>query len=245
DILGDEDHLGDMDFKVAGSSEGITAIQMDIKISGISEQIMAQALEQARVARLHILDKMNAALDSHRPELSPYAPRIQTIDIPKEKIRDLIGPGGKVIRGIIDETGVSIDVDDDGHVVVASPDLEAIEAAMARINAIIEDPEVGEVYDGKVTRLMNFGAFVEILPGKEGLVHISEMAWGHTDKVEDVCKVGDPMKVKLVEIDSQGRLNLSRKALLDKPEGYDESKEKSRGDNRRSGGGGGGRRRRR
>ena len=245
DILGDEDHVGDMDFKVAGSRNGVTAIQMDIKLDGLPTEVLTRALDQARRGRLHILDKMDAALDSHRPELSPYAPRIQTIDIPKEKIRDLIGPGGKVIRGIIDETGVSIDVDDDGHVVVASPDLEAIEAAMARINAIIEDPEVGEVYDGKVTRLMNFGAFVEILPGKEGLVHISEMAWGHTDKVEDVCKVGDPMKVKLVEIDSQGRLNLSRKALLDKPEGYDESKEKSRGDNRRSGGGGGGGRRRR
>lgn len=245
DILGDEDHVGDMDFKIAGTSEGVTAVQMDIKLDALPAEVLTKALTQAREARLHILEKMNEVLAAQRGELSPFAPRIHTLTIPKDKIRDLIGPGGKVIRAITEETGASIDIEDDGTVLVASPDLETIEAALTRINAIVKDPEPGEIYDGKVTRLMNFGAFVEILPGKEGLVHISELDWGHTDKVEDVCKVGDEMKVMVKEIDSQGRLNLTRKQLLDKPEGYDESKEKSRGDNRRGGSGGGGRRRRR
>jgi polyribonucleotide nucleotidyltransferase len=244
DILGDEDHVGDMDFKIAGTSEGVTAVQMDIKLDALPAEVLTKALTQAREARLHILEKMNEVLAAQRGELSPFAPRIHTLTIPKDKIRDLIGPGGKVIRAITEETGASIDIEDDGTVLVASPDLETIEAALTRINAIVKDPEPGEIYDGKVTRLMNFGAFVEILPGKEGLVHISELDWGHTDKVEDVCKVGDEMKVMVKEIDSQGRLNLTRKQLLDKPEGYDESKEKSRGDNRRGGSGGGRRRRR-
>jgi polyribonucleotide nucleotidyltransferase len=222
DILGDEDHVGDMDFKVAGTREGVTALQMDIKLDGLPTEVLKRALEQARRGREHILDRMDAVLPVPRAELSPYAPRIQTLDIPTDKIRDLIGPGGKVIRGIIEQTGVSIDVEDDGHVTVASADLEALERAMKIIRSIVTDPEPGEVYTGRVTRLMNFGAFVEITPGKEGLVHISELEWGRVGKVEDVCKVGDEMTVKVTEIDSQGRLNLSRRLLLDKPEGFEE-----------------------
>ena len=222
DILGDEDHVGDMDFKVAGTRNGVTALQMDIKLDGLPTEVLKRALEQARCGRVHILDRMDEVLPVHRAELSPYAPRIQTLDIPTDKIRDLIGPGGKIIRGIIEQTGVSIDVEDDGHVTVASADLDALERAMKIIRGIVTDPEPGQVYTGKVVRIMNFGAFVEILPGKDGLVHISELEWGRVGKVEDVCKVGDEMTVKVTEIDSQGRLNLSRRLLLEKPEGFEE-----------------------
>jgi len=222
DILGDEDHVGDMDFKVAGTRNGVTALQMDIKLDGLPTEVLKGALEQARLGRVHILDRMDEVLPVHRAELSPYAPRIQTLDIPTDKIRDLIGPGGKVIRGIIEQTGVSIDVEDDGHVTVASADLDALEKAMKIIKNIVTDPVPGEVYTGKVVRIMNFGAFVEIVPGKDGLVHISELEWGRVGKVEDVCKVGDEMTVKVTEIDSQGRLNLSLRLLLEKPEGFEE-----------------------
>ncbi|NLM37023.1 MAG: polyribonucleotide nucleotidyltransferase [Firmicutes bacterium] len=214
DIQGLEDHLGDMDFKVAGTKDGVTAIQMDIKISGISREILKQALEQARKGRLFILDKMLAVIDKPRPELSPYAPRMITFEIDPDKIRDVIGPGGKTIRKIIEETGVDIDIEDDGRVFITSVDSAAGEKAKAIIERLTSDVEVGKTYLGKVVRLMNFGAFVEILPGKEGLVHISQLAKERVAKVEDVVQVGDEILVKVTEIDKLGRINLSRKALL-------------------------------
>lgn len=214
DIQGIEDALGDMDFKVAGTAKGVTAIQMDIKISGITKEILADALEQARRGRLFILDKMLEVIKEPRPELSPYAPRIITMEIDPDKIRDVIGPGGKTIKKIIDETGVTIDIEDDGKVFIAAVDVEAGKKAVRIIENLVRDVEVGGVYMGKVTRLMNFGAFVEILPGKEGLVHISQLARERVNKVEDVVKVGDEILVKVTEIDRQGRINLSRKELL-------------------------------
>jgi polyribonucleotide nucleotidyltransferase len=214
DIQGMEDHYGDMDFKVAGTKDGITAIQMDIKISGIGREILAQALEQARVGRLFILDKMLAAIPEPRHELSAYAPRIITFDIDPDRIRDVIGPGGKMIRKIVDETGAEIDIEDDGRVFIAAVDAKAGTKAQEIIKRLTTDVEVGASYMGKVTRLMNFGAFVEVLPGKEGLVHISQLAKERVAKVEDVVNVGDEIMVKVVEIDKQGRINLSRKALL-------------------------------
>ncbi|WP_422486793.1 polyribonucleotide nucleotidyltransferase [Gudongella sp. DL1XJH-153] len=214
DIQGLEDHLGDMDFKVAGTSEGITAIQMDIKISGISEEIMSVALEKARIARLHILGKMEETISHPRGEMSPYAPRIQTLQVHPDKIRTIIGPGGKMINKIIDETGVKIDIDDTGKVSIVSNDGEGSKRAIEMIENIIKEVEVGETYKGKVTKIMNFGAFVEVLPGKEGLVHISQLAKERVNKVEDVVAVGDEIMVKVMEIDKQGRINLSRKALL-------------------------------
>ena len=214
DIQGLEDHLGDMDFKVAGTKEGITAIQMDMKISGISREILQQALEQARKGRLFILDKMLAVIDKPRADLSPYAPRMITFEIDPDKIRDVIGPGGKTIRKIIEETGVDIDIEDDGRVFITSVDSTAGEKAKAIIDRLTSDVEVGKTYLGKVVRLMNFGAFVEILPGKEGLVHISQLAKERVAKVEDVVQVGDEILVKVIEIDKLGRINLSRKVLL-------------------------------
>ena len=214
DIQGLEDHLGDMDFKVAGTKEGITAIQMDMKISGISREILQQALEQARKGRLYILDKMLAVIDKPRADLSPYAPRMITFEIDPDKIRDVIGPGGKTIRKIIEETGVDIDIEDDGRVFITSVDSTAGEKAREIIDRLTSDVEVGKTYLGKVVRLMNFGAFVEILPGKEGLVHISQLAKERVAKVEDVVQVGDEILVKVIEIDKLGRINLSRKALL-------------------------------
>ncbi|HEY8392588.1 MAG TPA: polyribonucleotide nucleotidyltransferase [Capillibacterium sp.] len=214
DIQGLEDHLGDMDFKVAGTKDGVTAIQMDIKISGITKEILQQALIQARKGRLFILDKMLAVIDKPRAELSPYAPRMITFEIDPDKIRDVIGPGGKMIRKIIDETGVDIDIEDDGRVFITSVDKEAGEKAKAIIERLTSDVEVGKTYLGKVVRIMNFGAFVEILPGKEGLVHISQLAKERVAKVEDVVQVGDEILVKVIEIDKLGRINLSRKALL-------------------------------
>lgn len=218
DIQGIEDALGDMDFKVAGTAEGITAIQMDIKISGVSREILQQALEQARRGRLFILDKMVQVLPAPRPELSRWAPRILTFEIPVDKIRDVIGPGGKMIRKIIDQTGVEIDIEDDGRVFVASSDEAAGRRAVEIIQNLVKDVEVGATYLGTVKRIMNFGAFVEILPGKEGLVHISQLAPGRVARVEDVVNVGDEVLVKVTEIDRMGRINLSRKDALPEAE---------------------------
>ncbi|NLU40874.1 MAG: polyribonucleotide nucleotidyltransferase [Firmicutes bacterium] len=214
DIQGLEDHLGDMDFKVAGTADGITAIQMDMKVKGISRDILASALEQARKGRLFILSKMTEVIAEPRPDLSPYAPRMRTMVVDTDKIRDIIGPGGKTIRKIIEDTGAKIDIEDDGRVFVYSTSEESSSRAMSMIADLVRDVKQGEVYNGRVTRIMNFGAFVEILPGKEGLVHISELDRYRVNRVEDVVSVGDQVQVKVTEIDSQGRINLSRKALL-------------------------------
>jgi len=214
DIQGMEDALGDMDFKVAGTTKGVTAIQMDIKIGGITKEILTAALEQAQKGRFYILDKMLEVISEPRAELSPYAPRIITMEIDPDKIRDVIGPGGKTIKKIIDETGVSIDIEDNGKVFIAAVDVEAGKKAVRIIENLVREVEVGGIYLGKVTRLMNFGAFVEILPGKEGLVHISQLARERVNKVEDIVKIGDEILVKVTEIDRQGRINLSRKELL-------------------------------
>ncbi len=214
DILGDEDHFGDMDFKVAGSSEGITAIQMDIKIDGLDIEIMREALNKARAARLKILDSMNATISKHRDQLSEYAPRIITLKINPSKIGDVIGPGGKIIRAIVEETGAKIDIDDDGTVLIASVDAEAGRAAMARIEEITQEAEVGKVYKGIVRRITGFGAFVEIFPGTDGLIHISEMDTRRIERVEDVMNLGDTVEVKCISVDSEGKIRLSRKALL-------------------------------
>lgn len=214
DIQGMEDALGDMDFKVAGTAKGVTAIQMDIKISGLSREILDEALQQAHKGRMHIMNIMLDTIAEPRQEMSPYAPRITTIKIDPEKIRDVIGTGGKVIRGIIEETGAKIDIEDDGTVFIASVDQEGARKAQEIIENLTKEVEVGEVYMGKVTRLMAFGAFVEVLPGKEGLVHISKLAKERVENVEDVVSVGDEIMVKVIEIDKQGRVNLSRKDCL-------------------------------
>ncbi|MDX9856943.1 MAG: polyribonucleotide nucleotidyltransferase [candidate division Zixibacteria bacterium] len=214
DILGDEDHFGDMDFKVAGTSEGVNAIQMDIKITGLDIDTMRMALDKARRARLFILDRMNATISKHREQLSQFAPRIITIKINPAKIGDVIGPGGKVIRAIVEETGAKIDINDDGTVLIASVDGEAGQAAVARIKALTEEAEIDKVYNGIVRRITDFGAFVEILPGTDGLVHISELDTQRVNKVEDICRVGDRMEVKVINIDRDGKIRLSRKALL-------------------------------
>ncbi len=219
DILGTEDHLGDMDFKVAGTENGITSIQMDIKIEGLDLDIMREALAQAREGRLHILDEMKKALAEPRPELSPYAPRIMTMQISPEKIGDLIGPKGKTIRGIQDETGAEITVDDAGVVTIAAVGGDAMERARSMIAALTQEPEIGTTYEGTVKSTTAFGAFVEILPGTEGLVHISELKHGRTEKTEDVVRKGDRVTVKLIDRDERGRLRLSMKALVPKPEG--------------------------
>lgn len=214
DIQGLEDALGDMDFKVAGTEKGVTAIQMDMKISGITQDILTGALAQARRGRMHILGKMLEAISVPRAELSPYAPRIITMEIDPEKIRDVIGPGGKIIKKIIDETGVSIDIEDDGKVFIAAIDVEAGKKAVKIIENLVRNVEVGGIYLGKVTRIMAFGAFVEILSGKEGLVHISQLDRKRVAKVEDVVNIGDEVMVKVTEIDRQGRINLSRRELI-------------------------------
>ena len=214
DIQGMEDHLGDMDFKVAGTKDGITAIQMDIKIAGIDRTILVEALEKARKGRLFILNKMSETISTPREELSKYAPKIYTMQVNPDKIRDIIGSGGKTINKIIDETGVKIDIDDDGKVIIACSDVEGGKKAIDMINIIVKEIEAGEIYLGKVTRTTNFGAFVDIFHGKEGLVHISQLAKERVAKVEDVVSVGDEVMVKVMEIDNQGRINLSRKACL-------------------------------
>lgn len=214
DIQGLEDANGDMDFKVAGTSKGITAIQMDIKVDGLTKDILQAALAQAKKGRAFILGKMLECISEPRKQLKKYAPKITTIRVNPEKIKDIIGPGGKVIKKIVEDTGAQIDINDDGTVYIAAADSASADAAIKTIQDITAEPEVGKVYTGKVTRIMNFGAFVEFMPGREGLVHISQLAKERVEKVEDVVSVGDEIVVKLVEIDSKGRLNLSRKACL-------------------------------
>ncbi len=213
DILGDEDHLGDMDFKVAGTATGVTALQMDIKIEGITKEIMQAALDQAREGRLHILEKMNAAINAPRSDMSEFAPRIISFKIDPDKIRDVIGKGGVTIRAITEETGATVDIDDDGTVKVASVDKAAGEEARKRIELITADVEVGKIYDGKVVKLMDFGAFVSILPGKDGLVHISQISEERVNNISDKLAEGDLVKVKVLEVDRQGRIRLSMKAI--------------------------------
>jgi polyribonucleotide nucleotidyltransferase len=213
DILGDEDHLGDMDFKVAGTSEGVTSLQMDIKITGITEEIMKVALDQAREGRMHILNEMNKALNEARPELGEYAPRIETIHIPVDKIREVIGSGGSVIREIVAESGAKIDISDDGTVKIASANAESIRAAISRIKGIAAEPEVGEIYHGKVVKVMEFGAFVNFFGAKDGLVHISQLAEGRPKAVTDVVKEGDMVWVKLLGFDDRGKVRLSMKVV--------------------------------
>ncbi len=217
DILGDEDHLGDMDFKVAGSEKGITALQMDIKINGITRDIMKVALDQAKEGRLHILGLMKTAVPGPREELSTYAPRVIKIKINPDKIRDIIGKGGSVIQALTRETGTTIDIEDDGTVSIACLSVEAGEDAKRRIELITADVEVGRVYEGPVIRLLDFGAIVQLLPGKDGLLHISQIAHERVNQVSDYLKEGQIVKVKVLEADDKGRVRLSRKALLDPP----------------------------
>lgn len=226
DIQGMEDFLGDMDFKVAGTEKGVTAIQMDIKIHGIDRSILETALKQANKGRLYILDKMNEVISKPKPELSPYAPRVLTTKVHPDKIRDVIGPGGKTINKIIDETGVKIDIEDDGSIFITADNKEQGEKAIKLITEIVKEVTIGEIYIGKIVRIVNFGAFVEIMPGKEGLVHISQLAKERVAKVEDLFKVGDEIVVKVIEIDNQGRINLSRKAALSNEEQTEKGKDK-------------------
>jgi len=244
DILGTEDHLGDMDFKVAGTEAGITSIQMDIKIQGLDLKIMTEALAQAKEGRLHILGEMNKALPTARPDLSPWAPRIVTVNINPEKIGDLIGPKGKTIRGIQDETGAEVTVDDSGLVTIAAVGAESMERARQMVAAITAEPVVGETYQGTVKSVTAFGAFIEIMPGTEALLHVSEMRHHRVEKPEDIVKKGETVTVKLVERDERGRLRLSMKALLPKPEGA-EAAAAAEGEGSSSNGGEGGERRER
>ncbi len=252
DILGDEDHLGDMDFKVCGTAKGITAIQMDIKIAGLSRDVLTRALEQAREGRLHILGKMAETLAAHRPDLSAHAPRITTLKVKPDQIRVIIGPGGKTIKGIIDQTGVAIDVQDDGTVNIASSDSDAVKKALDIIKGLTAEVEVGTIYKGAVQRITDFGAFVELLPGTDGLLHISEMAHTRVDRVTDVMKEGDVIEVKVLSVDRDGKVRLTRRELLPLPEGEEGERAAERlrmsretgGDRpppRRDGPGGGGR----
>jgi polyribonucleotide nucleotidyltransferase len=214
DIAGIEDHLGDMDLKVAGTDQGITAIQMDLKVCGITLDIFSQALEQARKGRLFILDKIHETIQEPRQELSPHAPRITTISIDKDKIRNVIGPGGKVIRDIIEKTGAKIDIDDDGTVNVASTTQEASDKAISMIERLVEEVEEGKIYLGTVKTIVDFGAFVEILPGTDGLLHISQIAEHRVNKVTDELAEGDEILVKVIGVDNRGKIKLSRKAVL-------------------------------
>jgi polyribonucleotide nucleotidyltransferase len=214
DILGDEDHLGDMDFKVVGTEDGINALQMDIKIKGLSRDILKKALSQAKKGRLHILKEMRKAIAAPAEEMSKYSPRIITVYVKPDKIRDIIGPGGKMIRGITEQTGCAIDVDDTGKVTIASPDNEAAGRAVAIIEGLTEEPEVGRIYFGTVKKVLDFGAFVEILPGTDGLVHISELADHRVDKVEDILVEGDEVHVKCIGVDRMGKIRLSRREAL-------------------------------
>lgn len=218
DILGDEDHLGDMDFKVAGTENGVNALQMDIKIEGITKEIMQIALNQAKGARMHILSVMNKAISGARQDISEFAPRIHTMKISPEKIKDVIGKGGATIRALTEETGTTIEIEDDGTVKIAATDGDQAKSAIERIEQLTAEVEVGQIYQGKVVRLADFGAFVQILPGKDGLVHISQIAFERVNKVSDYLKVGDEVKVKVLEVDRQGRVRLSMKEALPKPE---------------------------
>ena len=232
DILGQEDHYGDMDFKVTGTRDGITAFQMDLKVTGITLDIMRTALQQARDARFHILDKMDATIDKPRAELSSFAPRILILKIKQERIGDVIGPGGKIIRHIIEETGAKIDIEDDGTVFISAVGGEAGEKAREWVLSIVEEPEIDKVYEGKVKRIATFGAFVEIIPGTDGLLHVSEIDYRRIERVEDVLKVGDMITVKVIDIDPDGKIRLSKKALMERPEGYTEQRGPSRGGSR-------------
>jgi polyribonucleotide nucleotidyltransferase len=218
DIAGQEDHYGDMDFKVAGSRDGITALQMDIKIKGLRREIVEQALAQAHQGRLHILGKMSEVLEKPRPNISPFAPRIFTMQIPRDRIRDVIGSGGKTIRGIIEATGCKIDVEDSGKVSIASSDEAAALKAIEIIESLTQEPEIGKVYRGKVRRVEAYGAFVEILPGQDGLVHISELAPYRVRQTTDIVKEGDEVTVKIIAVDPMGKIKLSRKQALSKEE---------------------------
>jgi polyribonucleotide nucleotidyltransferase len=235
DIQGTEDHLGDMDFKVAGTSAGITALQMDIKISGLSAKMMKEALAQAYTARMAIMEKMLAVISESRTELKPHAPRIITVKIPVDKIGALIGPGGKNIRALQDETGVKIDIEEDGTVYIASTSAAGAKIAQERIEGLGESAVIGNIYTGKVVRIEAFGAFVNIMPGVDGLVHISQLASERVEKVEDICVLGDELTVMVTDIDPQGKIRLSRQAVL---EGWsaEEAREKDKGG--KSGGGG-------
>ncbi len=238
DILGDEDHLGDMDFKVCGTAKGITAIQMDIKISGLSRAIMTQALDQAREGRIHILGKMAETLTEARSDLSKYAPRITTLKVKPDQIRLIIGPGGKTIKGIVDQTGVAIDVEDDGTVNIASADSVAVKKAIDIIKGITAEPEVGTIYKGNVQRITDFGAFIEIFPGTDGLLHVSEMAHTRVERVTDVMKEGDEVEVKVLEVSRDGKIRLTRRELLPLPEGEAGEQAKARMAQAREAGGG-------
>jgi polyribonucleotide nucleotidyltransferase len=216
--MGTEDHYGDMDFKVAGTEKGVSALQMDIKIKGVSLEIMREALARARDARMVVLGKMRDALDKPKPELSPYAPRFVTIKIRTEKIREIIGPGGKVIRGIQEQTGTKIDVEDDGRVTIFSPDAESVQKALSIVQDICREVELDRIYLGKVKKIVEFGAFVEVIPNTEGLLHISQIAESRIRSVQDVLTEGDEVLVKVIEIDGNGKMRLSRKmALRDQP----------------------------
>jgi len=254
DILGDEDHLGDMDFKVAGTKNGVTAIQMDIKIGGVSREIMLSALRQAREGRLHILEKMNAVIDTHRADLSPYAPRIYVMMVKTDKIREIIGPGGKIIRGIQEQTGVKIDIDDDGTVKIAAVNADSARAAISIIEGITQTAEVGKVYEGRVRKIMDFGAFVELFPGTDGLLHVSQISKRRVN-VADCFKEGDDVTVRVLEVDRDGKIRLSHKEFEEEgrfpeatgpPPGQDRDREKGDPgrDRGRDGGRGGGRGRR-
>ena len=218
DILGDEDHLGDMDFKVAGTSQGITALQMDIKIEGINEEIMERALEQAQEARQHILNEMNKVISESRRELSDNAPAMTTIKVHPDKIRDIIGKGGATIRGIVEETGAEVDIDDDGLVRIYAENAVSKEAAMEKVNSIIAEAEIGKIYQGKVERIVDFGAFVNILPGKDGLLHISQIAQERVEKVTDYLSEGEEIDVIVLDVDQRGRIKLSIKEIPDTSE---------------------------
>jgi polyribonucleotide nucleotidyltransferase len=236
DILGLEDHLGDMDFKVAGTDKGITALQMDIKTKGITAELMSEALAQAKVGRDHIMDKMMAVISTPNTELKPHVPRIETVKIPVDKIGAVIGPGGKIIRGIQAETGATIDINEDGTVFIATSDGDSARMAREQIQALTESPEVGRIYTGKVTGVKDFGAFVEILPGQDGLVHISQLDTQRVNKVEDIVGLGDEITVMAIEIEANGKIRLSRQAVL---EGWtaEEAVERDRaGRSRKSGG---------
>lgn len=229
DIAGIEDQCGDMDFKVTGTEKGVTAVQMDMKVKGLPHKVMVEALADARKARLFILEEMLKVLDKPREKLSQYAPKVATIKVPIEKIGEVIGPGGRMIRRITEQTGTEIDIDDDGTVNISGPDDEKVQAARKLVDDLTREVQVGEIFEGTVQRIMDFGAFVEILPGKEGMVHVSELSYGFVAKPTDVVNIGDKIKVKVIEIDQMGRINLSKKALEKPPEGYQERPREDRG----------------
>jgi len=231
DILGDEDHLGDMDFKVTGTEKGVNAVQMDIKIKGLKREILAQALEQARQGRLHILERMKATIAEPRANLSKYAPRITTIKVRPDQVRVVIGPGGKMIKGIVEQTGVEINIEDDGTIHIASPDESAVAKTIEIIEGLTKEVTTGEIYEGTVARITDFGAFVNILPNTDGLLHISEIDWKRIDKVESVLQEGDSVQVKVIGVDGEsGKIRLSRKELMEKPEGWEDRPPRERGD---------------